>query len=180
MNTTSICHNVKATLVLALSAASLAIEPAHAAPSQVMCIKGNRILIRPSKCNSGETRATVANLATQLSAEGPTGPQGEVGPIGPSGAAGSNGVSGRSLQESSTVASNVAAGGTAFVNVTCSGVLKPIGGGCQSSNSGLVPYYSYADETQSFFTWFCGFRNVSGATITSATITAHAICAIAN
>jgi hypothetical protein len=184
---------------LALSSTLLPIQPSHAAPSQVMCIKGNRILVRPSnpnfaslretaariralaarnrplhvpfprahdalhvrhdhlskpdqdndqivasapakataghhqdkirqssegatvgqipslhsgickcihalvsralafsckiaaKCNSGETRATVVNLATQRSAEGPTGPQGDVGPIGPSGAAGSKG-----------------------------------------------------------------------------------------
>jgi hypothetical protein len=153
--------------------------------AQVLCIKGNNILIRQAKCKGNETKATITNLAPLLSAVGPTGPQGATGPTGPQGATGlpgadgANGISGRSLQESSNSVTNIAAVGSAFVNVTCSSILKPVGGGCQSSNSGLVPYYSYADETASFFSWFCGFRNVSGATISSATITAHAVCALA-
>jgi hypothetical protein len=110
--------------------------------------------------------------------QGVAGAQGPVGPQGPQGPAGASGISGRELVQASTTVT-IQSGGTSGNFVTCPSIKKPLGGGCESSNSNVVSYYGYPADTQSFFSYFCGFKNITAGPIT-VTITAHAICGFAS
>lgn len=146
--------------------------------SEVLCVNSKGNFRIASKCVSPFKKASVSVLS-KLGLKGETGPSSATGPKGDTGAqgqAGSNGISGRVLEESSDTVT-VASGATTGVFVTCSGIKKPTGGGCESSDSRLVVYYGYPDETASFYSYFCGFRNISGTSV-NATITAHAVCAL--
>ena len=150
----------------------------------VVCLSKDKLLvIRGKKCRKSDQIASIENLSLNSvqgpkGETGPQGPKGETGETGSQGVSGTNGVSSRTLEETSTSVS-VAANSSSANFVTCSGVKKPLGGGCESSNSNLVVYYSQPGDTQSFFSWFCGFKNITGSTV-NATITAHAVCGIAN
>jgi hypothetical protein len=146
---------------------------ASAQTTSVVCSRDDILVVRPKKCRANETRLTLSAIA-QSGPQGPVGAQGPTGSTGPTGATGSPGVSGRALEESSSSVT-VASGQTTGTFVTCSGVKKPLGGGCETDDSRLVVYRSIPRETQSFFSWFCSFRNISGSSVT-ANITAHAVC----
>ena len=152
----------------------------------VVCTRGDVIVVRQKKCRAKEKRITLSAL-TQVGAQGVQGVQGPAGPVGPTGpqgptgaagATGSPGVSGRALEEYSQ-AVTVAPGATIGVFVTCSGIKKPLGGGCETDDSRLVVYRSIPSETTSFFVWSCSFRNISSSQV-SANITAHAVCGFAS
>jgi hypothetical protein len=153
------------------------LSPAYSAP--VICISPkNKLIIRDDKCRANDKPATIDNLGT-AGAQGIQGPQGPQGPKGNTGANGTNGISGRELQEDTDNNIVIAAGATYGNFVTCTGVKKPLGGGCESSNSDVVVYYSQPGETQSFYSWFCGYKNTASSSRT-VTVTAHAVCAFAS
>jgi hypothetical protein len=150
------------------------------ASADVICITTSKALVIRKSCKSGEKQATVSNIVgnntPKVGPAGPAGPQGPQGIRGFTGATGSPGVSSRTLEKSSNTVT-IVAGGTYGSFVTCSGSKKPLGGGCQSSNSKVVTYYGFPDETQSFYSFFCGFRNITNSPV-SVTVTAHAVCAV--
>ena len=62
---------------------------AHAAPTYVLCVKGDKITAKPV-CSRGEVRLSVSGLSIQAQ-----GAQGFQGPQGPQGVPGANGINGQ-------------------------------------------------------------------------------------
>lgn len=162
----------------------------EASAASVVCIdKSDRLVIRSGKCKKSDRLATLAafgstgpqgaqGVAGETGVTGAKGATGATGSMGPAGEDGINGISGRALETRSSD-TTVTANSTVFQFHTCSGIKKPIGGGCESSNSNVVVYYSQPGDTDSFFSWFCGFKNITGVS-QNVTVTAHAVCALAN
>lgn len=180
------------------------LSQAYAAP--VVCISSkNKLVVRDGKCLANDKPATISNLSItgtqgnqgpqgiqgiqgpkgEKGAQGPQGAQGNQGPQGPQGAQGIqgpkgiNGISGRQLVFQTDKNVVIAPGATYGNFATCSSTKKTFGGGCQSDNSNIVIYNNQPGDTQSFSSWFCGYKNITSANRT-VTVTAHAICGFTN
>jgi hypothetical protein len=105
------------------------------------------------------------------------GPTGAPGPQGPQGAAG---VSGYQIVTATASSANLGNGKLINQTASCPAGTHVVGGGVQQT-TGLAMtatmVSSYPDTNQS---WFAEFRNTTGVSMGSITITVYAVCVIAN
>lgn len=127
----------------------------------VLCAASNGSISVRKSCRSGETKITLAALASRA-------------PTGDTGGAGTNGMSG--YQRVSTVFSSVAitTTGVEFVQA-CPAGKTTIGGGCYSSNVRALNYRSYPFDSVPR-EWRCAYVSRDPFVGETASITVYALC----